>query len=73
MAKKVTVTREQHEALSYENPHIISQQSQDKFGDEPQKGAVDKGGNRDLLAEALEKWETFNANECQPSGTGDQQ
>ena len=73
MSKKGTTTEEQNEALIYENPHILRDQAEDKFDDEQQKEEADKGGKRDLLAEALEKWETFKAKDSGLSGSDDQQ
>ena len=60
-----TTSKNEHEAHDGKVPIMAKDQSQDKANDEPQNEETGKGGQRDLLAEALDKWETFKANQRQ--------
>lgn len=50
-----------HETIHEERPQETAEKADANFDHEPQKDASGKGEQRDLLAETLDKWELFQA------------
>jgi hypothetical protein len=56
-----TIYEEEQEAINKEKPQESADTEHASFDHEPQKDTSNKGEQRDLLAETLDKWETFQA------------
>jgi hypothetical protein len=64
---KQAITEPENQPSSPKDSRMENDQSHDKFDYEPKKQDSDNGEQRDLMEEALEKWEAFQNKQNQSS------